>query len=131
MSDYTVVKWSDVENAAAGFGFAEDQLVMRFGRGALGCKEQGVTFAKFGKGFKGTLGHTQKAQEEVYVIVSGTAEMNIDGTVSEVGPGSAVRVGAGVWRAFRAKGDEDVTMIITGAPVVENDGEIDMEWWPN
>ena len=129
MSDVTVVKWADVPNGAAGWGLSDAQMEMRIGRGPLGLKEHGVSFAKFGKGFVPTFGHTQKQQEEVYVILSGTALMNIDGTVSEVGPGTAVRIGAGVWRSFRAK-DEDVTMIITGAPAVDDDGDIDMNWWP-
>ena len=130
MSDYTVVKWADVPNGAAGWGLADEDMEMRMARGPLGCKDHGVSFAKFGKNFKPTFGHTQKQQEEVYVILSGTAEMNIDGTISEVSAGSAVRVAAGVWRAFRAKGGEDVTMIITGAPMLEDDGDINMEWWP-
>jgi mannose-6-phosphate isomerase-like protein (cupin superfamily) len=129
MSDYTVVKWSDVPNGGEGWGIPESDFEMRIARGPLGCKEHGVSFAKFGKGWKPEFGHTQKAQEEVYVILSGTAEMNIDGTITEVGAGSAVRIGAGVWRAFRAKGDEDVTMIITGAPATDDDGVIEMEWW--
>ena len=131
MSDYTVVKWADIANAGADWGIPEEKFEMRIGRGPLGCKEHGVTFARFGKGFKPTFGHTHKHQEEVYVILSGTAEMNIDGKISEVSAGSAVRVAPGVWRALRAKGDEDMTMIVTGAPVVgEDDGEINLEWWP-
>lgn len=129
MSDVTIVKWADVPNGSNGWGLTDAQMEMRIGRGPLGLKDHGVSYAKFGKGFVPTFGHTQKQQEEVYVILSGTALMNIDGTVTEVGPGTAVRIGAGVWRAFRAK-DEDVTMIITGAPAVNNDGDIDMEWWP-
>jgi mannose-6-phosphate isomerase-like protein (cupin superfamily) len=130
MSGFTIVNWSDVDNGAAGWGIPEKDMEMRIGRTALGCTTHGVSFAKFGAGFTPTFGHTQKEQEEVYVVISGTALFNIDGTIHEVAAGSAVRIGPGVWRAIRAKGDEDVKMIITGAPLVDDDGVIDMEWWP-
>ena len=129
MSDVTIIKWADVPNQVTRWGLTDEQMEMRIGRGPLGCTQHGISFAKFGPGFKPTFGHTQKEQEEVYCILSGTALVNIDGQVQEVDAGSAIRIGAGVWRAFRAKGDQPVTMLITGAPAVEDDGVIDMEWW--
>lgn len=130
MSDYTIVKWQDVPNNGERLGLPATSFEMRTGRKPLGCSTHGVSFAKFGAGFKPTLGHRQKQQEEVYVILTGTAEANLDGEIVEIPSGSAIRVAPEVWRAFRAKGDEDVTMIITGSPAVDDDGEINMEYWP-
>ena len=44
--------------------------------------------------------------------------------------GDVLAVPPHVWRAFRATDGVDAVMIITGAPAVEDDGDIDMEWWP-
>ena len=50
--------------------------------------------------------HALHAQiEELYVFLSGTGQMGLDGDVVDVTAGSVVRVGQGVWRTWRALPD--------------------------
>lgn len=49
--------------------------------------------------------HTHAAVEELYVFLQGRGQMGLDDDVVEVGPGTVVRVGQGVWRTWRAKPD--------------------------
>lgn len=130
MADWTLKSWQEIPNGAAGWGLADEQMEMRIGREALGLTQHGVSYAKFGKNFVPTWGHRQKQQEETYTVVSGRCIARLGDETVELKAGDVLAVPPHVWRAFRATGGEDAVMIITGAPAVEDDGDIDMEWWP-
>ena len=49
--------------------------------------------------------HTHSEIEELYVFLSGTGHMGLDDDIVDVGPGSVVRVGQGVWRTWRSLPD--------------------------
>jgi len=49
--------------------------------------------------------HTHSVLEEVYVFLEGKGRMALDDEVIEVGPGTTVRVGQGVWRILQAAPD--------------------------
>ena len=49
--------------------------------------------------------HAHAQIEELYVFLSGTGQMGLDGDVVDVTAGSVVRVGQGVWRTWRAPPD--------------------------
>lgn len=49
--------------------------------------------------------HTHAQVEELYVFFTGRGEMGLDDVVAPVGPGTAIRVGQGVWRTWRATPD--------------------------
>ncbi len=49
--------------------------------------------------------HTHSEIEELYVFLSGTGQMGLDDDIVDVGPGSVVRVGQGVWRTWRSLPD--------------------------
>ena len=46
--------------------------------------------------------HMHSRIEELYVFLEGQGQMGLDDEVVEVGPGTVVRVGQGVWRTWRA-----------------------------
>ncbi|WP_405374884.1 MULTISPECIES: cupin domain-containing protein [unclassified Microbacterium] len=46
--------------------------------------------------------HTHSRVEELYVFLEGRGQLALDDDLLEVGPGSVVRVGQGVWRTWRA-----------------------------
>lgn len=46
--------------------------------------------------------HTHSRVEELYVFLEGRGQMGLDDDVIDVGPGTVVRVGQGVWRTWRA-----------------------------
>ena len=49
--------------------------------------------------------HTHAKVEELYVFLEGRGQMGLDDDVVDVSAGSAVRVGQGVWRTWRAHPD--------------------------
>lgn len=55
--------------------------------------------------------HSHKTHEEVYVILSGQGEYQVDGEVFPVEEGSVVRVSPVGVRALRNSGDSDMVMM--------------------
>ena len=49
--------------------------------------------------------HYHKLSEEFYFLLEGTGRMEIDGEVSEVGPGDAILIPAGAWHQITATSD--------------------------
>lgn len=49
--------------------------------------------------------HSHTCVEEMYVFLEGRGQMGLDDEVIDVGPGTVVRVGQGVWRTWRALPD--------------------------
>jgi mannose-6-phosphate isomerase-like protein (cupin superfamily) len=49
--------------------------------------------------------HRHSRVEEVYVFLAGHGQMGLDDEVVNVGPGTVVRVGQGVWRTWRCVPD--------------------------
>ena len=77
MSDYTVVNFkSDVEDMAPKFGYSPG-LESRFARKNLELEKSGVGYYKLAPDFETPFGHTHGEQEEVYVVVSGSARVKI------------------------------------------------------
>ena len=104
MSDYDVTEigamdaWYDYYG-----GFAPDRS--RDGRRVvdheIDTQFVGMTANAYEPGEEAGYWHTHAEIEELYVFLSGTGQMGLD----DVGPGSVVRVGQGVWRTGRALPD--------------------------
>ena len=60
-------------------------------------------------------GHRHKQQEEIYVLVTGSAEMKVGDDLIELQPFDAVRVPPHVMRGIRG-GPEGAEVIAVGAP---------------
>ena len=65
----------------------------------------GMTANAFEPGEEAGYWHTHDRIEELYVFLEGRGQMGLDGDVVDVGPGTVVRVGQGVWRTWRAAPD--------------------------
>ncbi len=129
MPGYTRVNLKrDVEDMAPRFGYAPD-LQSRFARGALELENSGLGHYKIASGFRMPFGHRHSEQEEVYVVVSGSAHMKVGDDVVELEQWDALRVAPGEWRAFQA-GPEGVELLAFGAPNTDNkDAEMQPGWW--
>ena len=128
MSDYTVLKVTDVEDQGPNFGL-EGKMEARFMRVDLGCEECGVTYLRLAPGFRIPFGHTHKVQEEVYVLVSGSARIKLEDEIHELEPWSAVRMSKDVTRGLEA-GPEGAEFILVGAPHTgPGDAVIKQGWW--
>ena len=65
----------------------------------------GMTANAFEPGEDAGYWHVHSQVEELYVFLEGRGQMGLDDEVVDVGPGTAVRVGQGVWRTWRALPD--------------------------
>jgi mannose-6-phosphate isomerase-like protein (cupin superfamily) len=56
--------------------------------------------------------HLHSRTEEVYFILSGRAEILLDGIATEVGPGDVILTGLGTTHGLRAIGEESVSWLV-------------------
>jgi mannose-6-phosphate isomerase-like protein (cupin superfamily) len=130
MSSYSIVRVEDVPDLSADVGMDPDHFEIRFMREQLDLRNLGVTYERFGGGWRPARGHRHGVQEEVYFLVSGHAQANLDGEVVDLEPWTAVRVAPETARAFRASGDEDAVFITIAAPQAGlDDVEFIQDYW--
>jgi mannose-6-phosphate isomerase-like protein (cupin superfamily) len=55
--------------------------------------------------------HRHDGEEEIFYIISGTATVNDEGAVSEVGPGDAVLTGGGASHSIANQGSEPLEFL--------------------
>ena len=130
MSNYTHINLNDVENQAPNFGMPEE-MEARFATGDLGLEKSGASLMRLQPGFRVPFGHAHSEQEELYVVIRGSAKMKLDDEIVELGECDAVRISPGVMRNMEA-GPDGVEWVAFGAPAVENKrAEADMQqgWW--
>ena len=129
MSGYTVVNLKEVEDQAPKFGYAP-HLESRFARMALALQNSGITHFKVAPGFRVTFGHHHAYQEEVYVVVAGSARMKLDDELVELDTWDAVRVPPDMPRGMEG-GPEGAEILAFGAPSNENaDAQMVRDFWP-
>jgi mannose-6-phosphate isomerase-like protein (cupin superfamily) len=129
MPSYTLVNLkTDVEDQAPKFGFAPN-LESRFARKALGLENSGLSYYRVAPGYRLPFGHRHGEQEEVYLIISGSARMKLDDDIVELGQWDVLRVPSDVTRGFEA-GPDGAEILAFGAPSNENrDVEMVEGWW--
>jgi mannose-6-phosphate isomerase-like protein (cupin superfamily) len=127
---YTVVNLKQVEDQAPRFGYAPD-LESRFARRALALENSGLSYFKLAPGFRVPFGHRHTDQEEVYVVVAGSARIKLGDDVVDLGTWDAVRVPPEVTRGMEG-GPEGAEIVAFGAPSNENaDAEMVRDFWPS
>jgi len=125
---YTVRNLKEVDDAAAAFGLSPD-LEARFARKPLESTKVAVSYQRLQPGFRIPFGHKHGAQEEIYVVISGSATAKLDDETIELGPWDALRVDPETMRGIEA-GPDGVEFIAVGGPVGDkNDGELVNDWW--
>lgn len=129
MPSYTRINLkTDVEDQAPKFGFAPN-LESRFARKALGLENSGLSYYKVAPNYRLPFGHRHGEQEEVYLIVGGSARMKLDDEIVELQQWDALRVPGEVTRGFEA-GPDGAEIVAFGAPNTENkDAEMVQGWW--
>jgi uncharacterized cupin superfamily protein len=129
MGDYTRVNLrSDVEDMAPKHGI--EGLESRFARRNLELENSGLSYFRLDPGFRTPFGHTHSEQEEIYVVVSGSAQVAIGDQLVELAKWDAVRVPAGEMRGFEG-GADGAEILAFGAPNTDNkDAEMQPGWWP-
>jgi mannose-6-phosphate isomerase-like protein (cupin superfamily) len=129
MTAYTRVNLlADVEDMAPKFGYAPD-LEARFARTNLELEHQGMSLFRIAPGFRMPFGHRHGEQEEVYLVLRGSARIKLDDEVVELAEYDAIRVPASTWRAIEG-GPEGAEVLAVGAPSNGNgDAEMQPGWW--
>jgi mannose-6-phosphate isomerase-like protein (cupin superfamily) len=127
MSSYTKRNLRDVENAAPKFGMP-DELQARFARTALDGETVGLSLLKLEPNFRIPFGHKHADQEEVYVVVRGSARIKVEDEIVELGEWDAIRFDKDTMRQVEA-GPQGVEYIAFGAGDDPTDAEMAPGWW--
>jgi uncharacterized cupin superfamily protein len=98
-------------------------------RRALGVTTMGINQIRLAPGQRGRI-HRHLQQEEVYLVVSGTLTLWIEGERHELGPGEIARVAPEVRRQIANPHDEAVLLLALGGANehVGRDGEAFAAW---
>ena len=100
MADYTKLNLrEDVDDMAPKFGYAPD-LEARYARKPLGLANSGASYFRIAPDFRVLFGHKHGEQEEIYVVLSGSARFKLGDDV-EAGELDAVRVPGDTPRGWR------------------------------
>lgn len=129
MAGYTRVNLkSDVKDMAREFGM--EGIESHFARTNLELENSGLSLFRLDAGFRTPFGHTHSEQEEVYVLISGSARVALDDEVVELSQWDAIRIPSGTMRGMEG-GDEGAEILAFGAPNTDNkDAEMQPGWWP-
>jgi mannose-6-phosphate isomerase-like protein (cupin superfamily) len=129
VAGYTKVNLKDdVEDQAPNFGLAP-HIEARMARVPLELENSGVSYQRMAPNFRVPFGHRHKRQEELYILVSGSARMKLEDEVVDLKQWDAVRVPNDTMRGFEA-GPEGAEFIAVGAPNTgPGDAEIEQGWW--
>jgi mannose-6-phosphate isomerase-like protein (cupin superfamily) len=129
MAGYTVQNLKEVQNQGENFGLNPDEMQLRMAKDPLECENAGVSYLRLGPGYRMPFGHRHKEQEEIYVLVNGSARMKVEDEIVDMQPLTAVRVAPETMRNLEG-GSEGADLIVIGAPKTgPGDGDIEPGWW--
>ena len=125
MSAYAITNFNDIEPPNP---IAEREA--KFARSHIESEHVGVSYFRYGPGFRANMGHSHREQEEVYVVISGSGRAKLDGEIVELKQWDVLRLSPPVVRAFEG-GPEGMELIIAGSDRPEGgDGERVEGFWP-
>ena len=129
MAGYTRVNLrSDVKDMAPEHGM--EGLESRFARTNLELENSGLSLFRLDGGFRMPFGHTHSEQEEIYVILSGSARVAVGDEIVELAELDAIRIPPETIHGIEA-GQDGAEILAFGAPNTENkDADMQPGWWP-
>jgi mannose-6-phosphate isomerase-like protein (cupin superfamily) len=119
----------DVEDSARKFDLPSE-MQARFARKPIGGETLGLSLFTLEPNFRIPFGHKHEGQEEVYVVVRGSARIKVEDEIVEVGEWDAIRIDKDTWRDVEA-GPEGVEYLAFGAGDDPTDAEMAPGWWPD
>ena len=112
---YDTASTTDVESVVP-----EEWGGMWFLREELAADHLGVTILELEPGGKGKEhDETGTGQEEVYLVVDGSVEVDLAEETVSLDAGDAIRLDAGERRQIHNRGDERAKLVLAGAPLGE------------
>ena len=127
MSSHTKKNLREVENQAPKFDMPAE-MEARFARRAIEGETLGLSHIKLAPNFRIPFGHKHEGQEEVYVVVKGSARIKVEDDIVEVGQWDAIRFGKNTMRNVEA-GPDGVEYLAFGAGTDPRDAEMAPGWW--
>lgn len=128
MAGYTIKNLKEIEDQAPKFGLAPN-LEFRVAGSPLEAEQSAISYLRVAPNYRLAFGHKHKKQEEIYVLVRGSARVKLDDEVLELGPWDAVRIAKETVRNVEA-GPGGAELVLFGAPKTEpGDAEVEMGWW--
>ena len=130
MAAYTKLNLKqDVKDMAPQFGYAPD-VEARFARTNLELENSGMSYFRIAPGFRMPFGHRHGEQEEVYLVLSGSARVKAGDEIVELAEFDAIRLPGSTPRGVEA-GPDGAELLAFGAPNTDNkDAEMLMDFWP-
>jgi mannose-6-phosphate isomerase-like protein (cupin superfamily) len=128
MANYTKLNLrGDVEDQAPKFGM--DDLEFHTARAPLEMENGGLSFLRIAPNYRMPFGHHHGEQEEVYVLVNGSARLKLDDEIVELEPWDAVRIQKDTMRNLEG-GPDGAEIILFGAPNAgSGDAQMTQDWW--
>ena len=124
---YTKTNLREVENSAPKFDMPSD-MHARFARTPIEGETLGVSLFTLEPGFRIPFGHKHADQEEVYVVVRGSARIKVEDEIVELGEWDAIRFPKNTMRDVEA-GPDGVEYLAFGAGDDPLDAEMVPNWW--
>jgi mannose-6-phosphate isomerase-like protein (cupin superfamily) len=85
-----------------------------------GAREQSLAEATLAPG-QSTRRHYHARTEEIYVVLAGTGEMEVDGDRRSVGPDDAILIPPRAWHEIRATGVAELRFLCCCAPAYSDE----------
>jgi mannose-6-phosphate isomerase-like protein (cupin superfamily) len=118
----------DVDDQAQRFGMSPD-LEYRAAREPMASEESALSYLRLAPNFRMPFGHSHERQEEIYLLVRGSARLKLDDDVLDLEPWDAVRIAREVLRNLEA-GPDGAELILVGAPrTPPGDAQVLQGWW--
>jgi len=110
--------FGSLDELGEGYGFRKVRV-------PLGVTAFGVNAIVYPPGYEGFL-HYHDVQDELYFVHSGTARVEVEDEVRELGPGGLVHVESTTPRRISNAGDDDLVLLVVGGKdgYVERDGHL-------
>jgi quercetin dioxygenase-like cupin family protein len=124
---YTKTNVREVEDSAPKFDMPAE-MQARFARRAIDGQTLGLSLFALEPGFRIPFGHKHESQEEVYVVVRGSARVKVDDEVVELAEWDAIRFPKNTMRQMEA-GPDGVEYLAFGAGNDPNEAEMAPGWW--
>jgi quercetin dioxygenase-like cupin family protein len=129
MAGYTKLNLKeDVEDQAPKFEMSPE-LEFRVARVPLETENAAISYLRVAPNYRLPFGHNHNEQEEIYVLVGGSARIKLDDEVLELRPLDAVRIHRETMRNLEG-GPNGAEVILFGAPDTgPEDAQMTPGWW--
>ena len=130
MADFTHLNLiDDVDDVAPQHGM-DPEMEAHYARRPLGLQNSGLSLFRVAPGFRLPFGHRHGEQEEIYVVLEGSARFKVEDEMVEMRTFDALRIPPGVTRGMEA-GPDGALILAVGAPNTDNrDAEMVQDFWP-